>query len=132
MVWGSLFSIAFMSLIIILPHPSEIMLTSLFFLLGVATSSQVLGYPLITENSPKELTGTSMGIGAVIIMGLPMLMQPLSGFLLDLNWKGTMFNGAPYYSHSNYIIAFALFPIGFFLSFLATYFIKESKRQCLA
>ncbi len=125
MLWGSLLSIILMTLIMILPHPSEVMLTSLFLLLGLSTSSQVLGYPLITENSPKELTGTSMGIAAVIIMGLPMIMQPLSGALLDWNWKGTMFNGAPYYSHANYIIAFLLFPIGFFLSFLATYFIRE-------
>ena len=122
---GSITSIAIMVLIMFLPHPSELTLTTLFFLLGLASSSQVLGYPLITESSPKELTGTSMGIAAVIIMGLPMLFQPLSGLLLDLNWQGTMQNGAPLYSHANYIIAFALFPIGFALSFLSTYLIKE-------
>ncbi len=131
MTFGAVTSIFFMILIMFLPHPSEMLLTSLFFLLGLATSSQVLGYPLITENSPKELTGTSMGIAAVIIMGLPMLFQPLSGYLLDLNWQGTMQNSAPLYSHINYIIAFALFPIGFAASFLTTYFIKESDSRKL-
>ncbi len=129
MLFGSLTSIFFMLLIMLLPHPSEMLLTALFFLLGLASSSQVLGYPLITENSPKELTGTSMGIAAVIIMGLPMLVQPFSGFLLDLGWKGTMLAGAPFYSHLNYIVAFALFPIGFFLSLLAAYFINEPRTQ---
>ncbi len=126
---GSFLSIFFMLLIMFLPHPSEMLLTALFFLLGLASSSQVLGYPLITENSPKELTGTSMGIAAVIIMGLPMLIQPFSGLLLDLGWQGTMLNGAPFYSHMNYIVAFAIFPIGFFISFLSTYLIKEPKKQ---
>ena len=127
MTLGSLTSIFFMVLIMVLPHPSEMLLTALFFSLGLASSSQVLGYPLITENSPEELTGTSMGIAAVIIMGLPMLIQPISGLLLDLGWQGTMQNGAPLYSHANFIVAFAIFPIGFFLSFLSTYRIKESK-----
>lgn len=126
---GSILSIFIILLIMFLPHPSEMLLTALFFLLGLASSSQVLGYPLITETSPKELTGTSMGIAAVIIMGLPMLIQPFSGLLLDLGWQGTMLNGAPFYSHMNYIVAFAIFPIGFFLSFLATYLIKEPKKR---
>jgi MFS family permease len=129
MLWGSLLSIFIMAIIMFLPHPTEPLLTSLFFLLGLASSSQVLGYPLITENCPKELTGTSMGVAAVIIMGLPMIMQPLSGFLLDFNWDGTMLHGAPFYSHLNFIWAFALFPIGFFFSFLATYFINEPAKQ---
>jgi MFS family permease len=131
MTLGSLTSIFFMILIMFLPHPSELLLTTLFFGLGLASSSQVLGYPLITENSPKELTGTSMGIAAVIIMGLPMLIQPLSGLMLDLGWQGAMKNGAPFYSHVNFISAFAIFPIGFLLSFLSTYLIKEPKKIAL-
>ncbi len=127
MLWGSLTSIFFMILIMLLPHPSETLLATLFFLLGLSTSSQILSYPLITENSPSELTGTSMGIAACIIMGFPMLIQPLSGLLLDLGWQGVMLNGTPFYSHMNYIVAFSLFPIGFLLSFLSTYFIKERK-----
>lgn len=128
MLWSSLSSIFFMILIMFLPHPTETLLASLFFLLGLSTSSQILSYPLITENSPSELTGTSMGIAAVIIMGFPMLIQPLSGLLLDLGWQGVMLNGTPFYSHMNYIVAFSLFPAGFLLSFLSTYFIKESRK----
>lgn len=129
MFWGSLLSTLIMLLIMFLPHPNDALLTALFFLLGLASSSQVLGYPIITESSPKELTGTSMGIAAVIIMGFPMLIQPLSGLLLDLGWQGTMLNGAPFYSHMNYIVAFSLFPIGFLFSFFSTYLISEPKMH---
>jgi MFS family permease len=128
MVFGALSSIFVMSMIMFLPNPSEMLLTSLFFLLGLVSSSQVLGYPIITENSPKELTGTSMGVAAVIIMGLPMLIQPLSGYLLDLNWSRTMMNGSAFYSHSNFILAFLIFPIGFLISFFATKKMNEKMK----
>jgi MFS family permease len=127
MSFGAISSIFIMGLIMLLPHPSEILLLCLFFLLGLLSSSQVLGYPIITENSPKELTGTSMGVAAVIIMGLPMLIQPLSGYLLDLKWAGAMLNGTAFYTHSNYLLAFLIFPIGFLVSFLATTKLNERK-----
>lgn len=124
MLLGGLLSLLFMLAILLIPSPSEPLLIALFFLLGLFSSSQVLGYPIITENNPKELTGTSMGIAAVIIMGLPMIVQPLSGYLLDLNWNKTLINGVPLYSLSNYLTAFSIFPIGFLLALLSLLPIK--------
>ena len=128
MVFGGITSIALFSLILYLPNTSEGILTTLFFLLGFFTSSQALGYPAITEHSPKELTGTSMGVAAVIIMGLPALIQPLSGKLLDMSWDGTMVNGAPLYSMADFQLAFLIFPIGFIGALFAIRTIKEFRR----
>ena len=50
------------------------LLITLFFLLGLLTSTQVLGYPLIMSSNPPHLTGTSMGLAALIIMGLAATM----------------------------------------------------------
>lgn len=102
-------------------------LTLLFFMLGLFSSGQILGYPTITESNPKELTGTSMGIAAVIIMGIPMLAQSLSGHLLDLGWNGLMENGTPLYTRAGYLTAFSMFPIGFLISLIAAGFIREPK-----
>jgi MFS family permease len=86
----------------------------LFFLLGLVTSSQVLGYPTITEHSPKQLQGTSMGIAAVIIMGLPMLVQPLTGTLMDLFWTGSIGeNGNRLYPFESFLAAFCILPLLF-------------------
>lgn len=129
MAVGAVFSFVFMSMILLLPNPSEGVLTLLFLALGLFSSSQILGYPLITESNPKELTGTSMGVAAVIIMGLPMIAQSLSGYLLDMGWNGALEGGAPIYARSDYNLAFAMFPLGFVVSLLASFLIREPKAE---
>lgn len=125
MFFGAIVSMGIFMVILTLPHPSEQMFTLLFFGLGFFTSSQALGYPAITENNPKELTGTSMGVAAVLIMGIPALIQPLSGKLLDLSWDGTLLDGAPLYSAGDFQTAFLIFPIGFLIALFSLTKIKE-------
>jgi|JI10StandDraft_1071094.scaffolds.fasta_scaffold22214_1 MFS family permease len=128
MVFGALSSIALFPLILYLPHPTPQTFAALFFALGFLTSAQTLGYPAITENNPKELTGTSMGVAAVIIMGLPALIQPLAGKLLDWNWDRTMVDGTPFYTASDFHLAFLIFPIGFAISLLTLLKLKDKKK----
>lgn len=128
MLFGGLTSLIVMFAIILIPHPSEKMLTALFFALGFFTSSQVIGYPTITESNPKELTGTSMGIAALIIMGIAGVIQPLSGKLLDYSWSGAMQNGAPLYALKDFMTAFMIFPIGFVIALIALARIKEPQK----
>ncbi len=111
--------------ILALPKGSYISFSILFFFLGFFTSAQSLGYPEITEKSPSNSTGTSMGIAALIIMGLPALIQPISGALLELNWNGLTENASRIYSINNFRTAFAIFPMGFIISFLA---LRKLKR----
>lgn len=129
MVIGGLASLTVFIVIMIIPYPSEKLLASLFFLLGLVTSTQVIGYPAITENSPKELTGTSMGVAALIIMGMAALIQPLSGKILDYCWDGTLSGGTPLYSLSDFMTAFLIFPIGFVIALLALFKVKESQKK---
>lgn len=129
MLFGGLTSLVVMFAILLIPHPSEKMLTALFFALGFFTSSQVIGYPTITESNPKELTGTSMGIAALIIMGMAGAAQPLSGKVLDFSWSGTMQNGAPLYALKDFMTAFMIFPIGFVIALIALVKIKEPQKS---
>ena len=132
MTLGALLSFGVMLLIMFMPYISYIFMAALFFALGLFSSTQVLGYSIITESSPKHLTGTSMGIAAVIIMGLAALAQPLTGKLIDLNWDKTMVSGAPLYSFSNYLLGFAIFPIGFFVSLLTAFKLKKKSEPLKA
>lgn len=129
MLLGALLSIATFLVIMFVQEPSPFTLTALFFILGLFTSTQVLSYPLLSENNPKELTGTSMGVAAVIIMGLPMFIQPLTGILLDLGFDGTMNGHLPLYSKENFLSAFSIFPIGFAIALVASYFVKEKRAK---
>ncbi len=129
MILGALLAITDFLTILYLQTPTVFLLSTLFFLLGLFTSTQVLSYPLLAKNNPKELTGTSLGIAAVIIMGLPMIVQPLTGALLDMNWDGVMVQDAPLYSRANFTSAFVLFPICFAIALLASFFVKETPAR---
>ncbi|MDN3504829.1 MAG: MFS transporter [Rhabdochlamydiaceae bacterium] len=131
MLIGAVSSLLIFAFILLTPQPTVPILSTLFFLLGLFTSSQVIGYPTITESNPANLTGTSMGVAAVIIMGLPMLLQPITGKLIELNWNGSMANGMPLYSLHDFFAAFSIFPIGFILSFILARLIKEPKGKAI-
>jgi len=63
MIYGSLVSFLIVCLILFQPISSSFLsLATLFFLLGLSTSSQIIGYPVITESNPSYLTGTAMGV----------------------------------------------------------------------
>ena len=125
MAAGSLLSIFVFLLITYGPLSAVYSLTALFILLGFFTSSQVLGYSLITESAEKELTGTSTSVAAVIIMGLPMLLGPLAGKVMDLMSLTNLETGITSFPLKSFQIAFLLFPIGFFISFALLTCIKE-------
>lgn len=120
MVGGAIFSLITFFMIMTMKSPNGATMALLFFLLGFFSASQVLGYPMITESSPQKLKGTSMGVAAVIIMGLAFIAQPLTGFLIDIT------SGSEGY---NFTYALLIFPIGFLVSLGIAFSLKEP--QCV-
>ena len=123
MAIGSLFSILTFISIMYVGSLSTFTLITLFLLLGFFTSSQVLGYPLITEYADKEITGTSTSVAAVIIMGLPMFLGPLAGKILDS--LSTTIDGVQFFSTESFMTAFLIFPMGFLIALSLVSIIKE-------
>ena len=123
MTFGSIFSIATFLTIMYSSSMSMFTLIALFFLLGFFTSSQVLGYPLITENASPDLTGTSTSVAAVIIMGLPMFLGPLAGAIMD-HFSRTV-DGVQFFPTESFMVAFLIFPVGFLIALLLLPIIKE-------
>lgn len=128
MLAGAILSLIVMTLIMVAQHSSVLQMSILFFLLGLFSSTQVLSYPLISANSPPHLTGTSMSIAAVIIMGLAGVAQFISGKLIDLRWDGLVVEGAPFYQASDFMRCFAMFPLGFLLAAGLVFFVKEAAK----
>ncbi|MES2199924.1 MAG: MFS transporter [Chlamydiota bacterium] len=116
MMAGALLSLAGFSMLLIVKSPSLFTMMTIFFSLGFFSASQVLGYPMITDLAPKELRGTSMGLAALIIMGLAFVGQPLTGFLIDMTSTADSYN---------FTYALMIFPIGFIVSLVMALSIKE-------
>ncbi|MCE5295300.1 MAG: MFS transporter [Chlamydiales bacterium] len=128
MMAGALSSLAIFGIIAITKESNPILFAFLFFCLGATTSTQVLSYPLIAENNPPEITGTSMGIAGMIIMGSALILQPISGMLIDFGWDGQLIDGVRFYSRSDFMRSFMIFPIGFVISYLLTHRIREKVK----
>jgi MFS family permease len=120
MIGGTLLSLASFFLIMTVESPTLITMIALFFALGFFSASQILGYPMIADSAPPRLQGTSMGLAALIIMGLAFIGQPLTGFLIDkASVDGTY----------NFQYALLLFPIGFLISLGMALSVKEPTYQ---
>ncbi len=73
---------------------------------GVATGGMIITFAWSKESVPLNLGGTVSGAINMGIMLGPTLLQPLVGWLLDLNWLGEMSQGVRLYRLSAYQISF--------------------------
>lgn len=108
---------------------SVIVYMAVFFLIGFFSSAQSVGYPLIVENNSIDVSATASGVASIIIMGGGALFKVFYGWMLDENWRGSMIDHIPYYSHHAFNAAMLILPISFFISFCLIILIKETYCQ---
>jgi MFS family permease len=104
------------------------LLSCILFLFGLSSAGQALSFVLIDDNNKSSLLGTASGFNNTIIMIGPMLIDPIVGSLLKLNWDGTLHEGIPFYSIANFQCAFTVIPILFVAAFVVSIFYRESNR----
>lgn len=103
------------------------LLYSLMFLIGFGASGQTLAFAVVKDNNQHAVCSTANGLNNMIIVSGGMLMQPLIGKLLDLNWHGIITNGVRIYDLASYRIAFLILPICYLIAFFTSLFlIKET------
>ncbi len=102
MILFAVFSLPIMVAIIYCTQLSFWALIGLYFALGFVMGAQTVGYPAISESNAPSITGTAMGFSALLIMGAPMIFEPLYGKLMDKHWDGTIVNGQHIYTAEAY------------------------------
>ncbi len=111
---------------------SKIWIYWIMFFAGFCCSCQLLTYSLAMEINPKSMKGTAAAMTNFITFIGIAIIQPLIGFLLDLQWDGKFVGGVPIYSAANYRIAMTIFPVALVCAFIFTLFLKKGKvRQLL-
>jgi MFS family permease len=123
MMAGAFTSLVTFVFLLSLKSASKESMAVLFFMLGFFSATQVLGYPMITDASPQPAKGTAMGVSAVVIMGLAFILQPITGILLDFKNQGVQG-----YQYADFVRAFCLFPIAFFISLILSFSLKEKEN----
>lgn len=128
MIFGAIALALVSSALIFFPHMNIAMMYIAFFLCGFISGTQVLGYPLITAHNPRELSGTALSIGSLVIMSGG-FTQALFGWLLGLNWNHAMIHGSPLYAISDFQIGLALMPVCCLITIIALAFCKEIDKK---
>ncbi len=112
--------------LIVFSNPSVFEMCLLIFAMGIFTSAQIIGYPLIAESNPLALTSTSIGVASVLIMGGGAVFEPLFGWLLNLYWDHSTLNGIAQYSHKDFTVALLILPITIVIGIIAAFLAKET------
>ena len=132
MFFGAISCLLFMLILIYAPTITPLFGYLLFFLIGFTSASQVLGYPVITESNPPQITGTALSLASLIIMGLGYCVGlPCVGWLLDRTWDGKVIDGMNVYSMTSYQTALLILPLAVLVGILMIFLIKETKRRAI-
>lgn len=129
LIMAATFAILFICSLLYLPHLPVSLIYIFLFGVGFMCSSQILTFAIAHEISPLKITATAIALTNMLVMLGGSIFQPLTGFLLDFFWTGTIINGAHIYSKTAYQFALSLLPICFFLAILMVVFIKETFCQ---
>jgi len=126
LIYGSLASTVFLSMLLYMPPVPYIWIYVLLFTFGVASSVEILVFPIACENSPHTLAGTASALTNMIVMLGGAIVPPLVGLSLDYTWQGQLRHGTPLYSNFSYEIALSILPISLFIGFLFSLLLKET------
>ena len=107
---------------------SVITIEMLLFFFGIAASSQVVTFGLVSDNNDDETIGTAIGFNNMAVISGAVL-QTLVGIIISYMWQGNLVDGNPVYTVYEFRYAFIVIPIISLIEILAGLFlIKET--QC--
>jgi len=124
MIAGSILSLVVMLIIMFPPVTNAGLFYALFFLLGLITASQSIGYPVVAESNEDKVLGTANGLAAVVLMGVGAIGQPLFGQLVTLFGGGS--NAASQQLNEAFQSAIWIMPIAFIGAIICAVLIDES------
>ncbi|MDH3386870.1 MAG: MFS transporter [Gammaproteobacteria bacterium] len=101
-------------------------LMALIFTVGAGGSAMTVCFGSVKELNDINYSSTSLGLMNMCIVGSGAVMQPLIGWLLDLNWDGAMQDGARVYSEQAYTTAFISLLVLTLMALLAGLFLRET------
>ena len=103
---GAVISILALVVLVFFAPRHTPLLMALIFVIGASGSAMTVCFGSVKELNDINYSSTSLGLMNMCIVGSGAVMQPLIGWLLDLNWDGRLVEGARVYSEAAYATAF--------------------------
>ncbi len=126
LIAGSIVALIALATLVFYTPDSTPLLMMLIFIMGAGGSSMTVCFGSVKELNDANYNSTSLGLMNMCVVGSGAVMQPLIGWLLDLNWSGEMLAGARVYSASNYTLAFSSLLLVNLMAFIAALFLRET------
>jgi len=107
-------------------HMPETLLFIVLFLYGMANTGVAISYAVAGEINPLPVAGTSIAFANMASVIVGACFQPITGWLLDIQWQGQLVDGIHVYSKTAYELALLSLPICLVLAFLARFKVRET------
>ncbi len=111
MLFSGILSVSANGLLVLVPHLSVATIFVLLFSIGVFMSGQTLVFSAGCQLMPLHMSGMVLGIINMIVMMGGLILQPLTGAILDGLWTGVMCGMTPIYTTENYQQALLVVPV---------------------
>lgn len=116
--------------VLFVPTYSHLSIDSALFLLGLFCGPHPLCFSLSKENCTHAISGTAVAFANFIIMIGGMILQPAVGiFLNQIKLHQAFFDNFTSSSNWDFSLALSIIPIGLFIAFIMTIFLKETYGQ---
>ncbi len=124
-VVGTICALVLWAVIVLVPPGPDLLLVTLL-VAGFASGCMVIGFAFAKESVPAALAGTAGGVANMGSMTGAMVLQPMIGWMLDLNWRGEMVEGARIYDAGAYRAAFLIMLVWLAVSLAASVAARET------
>lgn len=126
MMIGAVISLVLIAVIMLAQQLSISSLLTVFFLLGLFTSTQVISYALVAESSPRVITAMAVSVVNISVMSGGWIFEPVYGYLLDKHAMIRLHQLSTQFIASDFQWAAWLFPVAFIIAFFAVILIHET------
>ena len=123
---ASILALIFVCIFLYVPNLSLVNLHIVLFAFGLTTSVQIISFAICHEVTHIKIAATAIALTNMIVMVGGNVFQPVVGKLLDLQWKGTMLDGARVYSPHAFKMALSVLPICLALAIILSFFLRET------
>ena len=124
--FGCIFSMIFFSIIVYGGVTDSVYLGLWFFLCGGCGSVMTICFGVAKELNAPSHSATAIGLLNMFVVGSGALMQPLLGWILDINWQGQLEAGARVYHAEAFSLAFSGLLVCQLIALICIWLLRET------
>jgi MFS family permease len=129
---GAIISISAFSIVIFYTPENTVLLMAMIFLTGMGGCAMTVCFSSVKELNSLEYSSTALGLMNMFVVGSGAVMQPLLGWLLDMNWTGASVDGARVYTESAYTLAFVSLLVVNVAALIGSFMLRETRCRQVA